>query len=114
MWIRGHTTESWMLAEGCFITIEENFQGIAQFRTVSLLNIDRKIFLTVLERRFMTVYMLANQYSDVTVQKGGILGVSGCLDHISILTQIIREDKKNNVNIVLSALVGPGIWFYST
>lgn len=41
----------------------------------------------------MTRYMLqlTNNYVDIVVQKGGVLGVSGCIEHTSVPTQIIRE-----------------------
>jgi len=39
--------------------------------------------------------MLDNKYMDVSVQKRGIPGVSDCLGHTSVLTEIIREAKEN-------------------
>ena len=39
--------------------------------------------------------MLKNEYVDTSVQKGGVPGVPGCLEHTSIITQIIREVKEN-------------------
>lgn len=41
----------------------------------------------------MTRYMLqlTNNYVDIVVQKGGVLGESGCIEHTSVPTQIIRE-----------------------
>jgi hypothetical protein len=49
----------------------------------------------------MTDFMLANKYIDISVQKGGIPGVSGCIEHTSVLTQIIREAKENKGNLVV-------------
>lgn len=31
---------------------------------------------------------------DIAVQKGGVPGVSGCIEHTSVLTQIIREARE--------------------
>ena len=42
----------------------------------------------------MTRYMLDNNYVDISVQKGGVPGVSGCIEHTSVLTQIIREARE--------------------
>jgi hypothetical protein len=100
IWRRGHMPDSWMFAEGCFIPKEENSQELSQFRTISLLNVEGKIFLAIMARR-MTTYMLANHYIDVAVQKGGIPGVSGCLEHTGVLTQIIREVRKNKGDLAV-------------
>jgi hypothetical protein len=93
-WKKNRMTESWVIADGWFIPKEENSNSLKQFRTISLLNVEGKIFLAVLAKR-MTSYMLANNYIDVAVQKGGIPGVSGCLEHTAALTQIIREAREN-------------------
>jgi hypothetical protein len=68
---------------GYFIPKEENSETLKQFRTISLLNIEGKIFLAILAKR-MTTYMLDN--IDIAV--------SGCIEHTSVLTQIIREVKE--------------------
>ena len=93
IWRRGRLADSWHQAEGCFIPKEENSETLKQFRTISLLNIEGKIFLAVLAKR-MTTYMLNNKYIHIAVQKGGVPGVSGCVEHTSVLTQIIREAKE--------------------
>ncbi|CAC5423518.1 unnamed protein product [Mytilus coruscus] len=50
----------------------------------------------------MTNYMLSNDYIDIAVQKGGVPGVSGCIEHTSVLSQIIREakDSKGELAVV--------------
>ena len=60
-----------------------------------------KIFLAILAKR-MTNYMLSNEYIDIAVQKGGVPGVSGCIEHTSVLSQIIREakDSKGELAVV--------------
>ena len=45
--------------------------------------------------------MLSNDYIDITAQKGGIPGVSGCIEHTSVLTQIIKEAKENKTQFPL-------------
>ena len=53
-----------------------------------------KIFLSVLARR-MTTYLLSNKYIDISVQKGVVPGESGCVEHTSVLSQIIRDAREN-------------------
>jgi hypothetical protein len=94
VWRKGVLAETWLISEGCFIPKEEGSKDLTQFRTISLLNVECKVFLAVLAKR-ITRYMLDNKYIDIAVQKGGIPGVSGCIEHTSVLTQIIREAREN-------------------
>ena len=71
VWRRGKVADSWFEAEGCFIPKEENAGKLGQFRTISLLNVEGKIFMAILARR-LTSFFLKNKYIDVSVQKGGI------------------------------------------
>ena len=83
-----------MTSEGIFAPKEDNSTEISQFRTISLLNVEGKIFLSVLVRR-LTKFLLRNKYIDTPVQKGGIPGVFGCIEHTSVITQIIKEARQN-------------------
>jgi hypothetical protein len=100
VWRRGKMPESWMVAEGCFIPKEEDSCSLKQFRTISLLNVEGKTCMAVLAKR-MTSYMLSNKYIDTAVQKGGIPGVAGCIEHTSVVTQIIKEAKENNGDLTV-------------
>ena len=84
----------WQRAEGCFVPKEENSADIKQFRTVSLLSVECKIFFAILSKR-MTKYMLENKYLDIRVQKGGVPGFAGCVEITSVLTQLIREARES-------------------
>jgi hypothetical protein len=70
---RLHTTE------GCFIPKKEKLEALKHFRTISQLNIEGEIFLAMSAKR-MTTYMLTKTYIDITVHKGGVLGVSECVN----------------------------------
>ena len=47
-----------------------------QFRTISPLNVEGKVFFSVVARR-LTSYLEKNRIIDTTVQKAGIPGFSG-------------------------------------
>ena len=49
----------------------------------------------------ITKFWLENEYIDISVQKGGIPGVSGCLEHTSVLTQLIKDTVKNKGNLAV-------------
>ena len=80
----------WQTTEGCLVPKEKDSTGINQFRTISLLSVEGNIFFSILAKR-LTTYMLANKYVDTSVQKGGIPGFSGCIEHTSALIQLLHE-----------------------
>lgn len=48
-----------------------------------------KVFFSIISQR-LTEFLLKNNYIDPLVQKGGIPGVPGCLEHTGVVTQLIR------------------------
>ena len=93
--------EKWLCAEGCFVPKEENSTSIDQFREISLLSVEGKLFWTVIAKR-MNEYMVNNKYIDTTMQKGGVSGFAGCLEHTTAISQLIGEAKraKKNLSVV--------------
>lgn len=100
LWKRHKISNTDRRSEGCFIPKEEDSATIKEFRTISLLNVEGKILLSLLSKR-ITQFWLANNYIDTSVQKGGIPGVSGCIEHTSVLTQLIKESVKNKGDLTV-------------
>ena len=100
IWIKGITPTSWKRADGCFVPKEMDSSEIGQFRTISLLSVECKIFFSVLAQR-LTRYMVKNKYVDTSIQKGGIPGSPGCLEHISTISQLIREAKESKGDLTV-------------
>ena len=67
---------------------------INQFRPISLLNVEGKIFFSVMATR-LTKY----GYINTSVQKGGIPGVSGCLEHATMIWEAILRAKSEKLNL---------------
>ena len=97
-WKELHISNQWMIAEGVYIPKEQGSQGINQFRPISLLNVEGKIFFSVMASR-LTEYLLSNGYVDTTVQKGGVPGIAGCLEHCSMIWEAIQKAKENKVDL---------------
>ncbi|XP_061878077.1 uncharacterized protein LOC133630482 [Entelurus aequoreus] len=100
IWRRGKVADQWRQAEGVWIPKEEKSQNINQFRTISLLSVEGKIFFSLIARR-LTDYLLKNSYINTSVQKGGIPEVSGCLEHTGVVTQLIREARENKGDLAV-------------
>ncbi|KAK0150652.1 hypothetical protein N1851_008245 [Merluccius polli] len=96
----GVTDGQWRFAEGVWIPKEENAKNIEQFRTISLLSVEGKIFFAILSRR-LTEFLLKNEYIDTAVQKGGIPKVPGCLEHTGVVTQLIREAREGKGDLAV-------------
>lgn len=100
IWRKGKIPDEWQHAEGIFIPKEKDSKHVSQFRTISLLNVEGKIFFAILARR-LTTYLTTNGYVDTSVQKGGVPGFSGCVEHTSAISQLIREAKVNNGDLTV-------------
>ena len=87
-------------AEGVWIPKEENSTKLEQFRSISLLNVEGKVFFSILARR-LTDFLLKNTYIDTSMQKGGIPGVPGCLEHTGVVAQLIREAREGKGDLVV-------------
>ncbi|GFN88311.1 reverse transcriptase [Plakobranchus ocellatus] len=79
-----------MTAEKVYIPKEQESKLINQFRPISLLNVEGKIFFSVMASR-LTKYLTENGYINTSVQKGGIPGVSGCLEHATMIWEAIQR-----------------------
>ncbi|GFN92443.1 reverse transcriptase [Plakobranchus ocellatus] len=81
-----------MSAEGVYIPKEQNSTEINQFRPSSLLNVGGKIFFSVMASRLIK-YLTEIGYVNVSVQKGNLPGVSGCLQQITMIWEAIQRAK---------------------
>ncbi|XP_077380867.1 uncharacterized protein LOC144020874 [Festucalex cinctus] len=100
IWRRGRVANQWRRAEGVWIPKEEDSKNINQFRTISLLSVEGKVFFSIVSRR-LTEFLLKNNYIDTSVQKGGIPGAPGCLEHTGVVTQLIREAHENRGDLAV-------------
>ena len=93
VWQKQTIPTAWQRAGGVLIPKEKDAADISQFRHISLLNVEGKIFFSVVAHR-LAVYLDRNEYIDTTVQKAGIPGFSGCLEHTNMIWHQIQAAKK--------------------
>ncbi len=100
-WKKQSIPAEWQEAVGIFIPKEQNSTNISQFRPIALLNVEGKIFFSVLSRR-MTSFLSKNCYIDTSYQKGGLPGFPGCVEHASVIWEQIQRAKreKNDLHVV--------------
>ncbi|XP_078679452.1 uncharacterized protein LOC144915086 [Branchiostoma floridae x Branchiostoma belcheri] len=98
VWRKDVVPLSWNKADGVYIPKEENSSTIGQFRPISLLNVEGKIMLGVLASR-VTSFLLENGLVNTSVQKAGVPGFSGCLEHSSMIWHTIQSAKKSRKSL---------------
>ena len=59
IWRRGAVADQWRQVEGVWIPKEENSTKLEQFRSISLLSVEGKIFFSILSRR-LTDFLFKN------------------------------------------------------
>ena len=97
-WSSATVDDEWKKAEGVYIPKEKDSKGLNQFRPISLLNVEGKIFFSIKASR-LTEFVMSNQYVDISVQKGGIPGVPGCIEHTSMIWEAIQRAKRNRLSL---------------
>ncbi|GFO47902.1 reverse transcriptase [Plakobranchus ocellatus] len=97
-WKNIKISKEWMASEGAYIPKEQVSKGINHFRPISLLNVEGKIFFSIMASR-LTKYLTENGYINTSFQKGGIPGVSGCLEHATMIWEGIQRAKSEKLNL---------------
>lgn len=92
MWMKQTIPKAWRRAGGVVIPKEKDASNIDQFRQINLLNVEGKVFFSIVAKR-MTTYLKQNNLIDTAVQKAGIPGFSGCLEHTSMIWHQIQSAK---------------------
>ena len=96
VWSTGCVPQDWQVAEGCLIPKISNSKAIGDFRHISLLNVEGKLFFAALARRLQD-YLFRNGYINQRIQKGATRGCPGVLEHVASLFTMVsdaRKDKK--------------------
>ena len=101
LWEDKGLVDEWCKAEGVYLPKEANSEKIGQFRPISLLGVMGKIYMGVIARRTVN-YLQQNGYIDESVQKAGIPGIPGCVEHAYAIWDTIQEAKKEkeDLNVV--------------
>lgn len=93
MWTKQTIPKAWRRAGGVLIPKEKDASNIDQFRQINLLNVEGKVFFSIVAKR-MTTYLKLNNLIDTSVQKAGIPGFSECLEHTSMIWHQIQSAER--------------------
>ena len=98
MWKMKKEADRWKIAEGIFLPKEEKSTELGQFRPISLLNIDGKIMNGIVAKRVID-FVQKNGYVNESVQKAGIPGIPGCVEHSYAIWDEIQKAKSDKKSL---------------
>ena len=94
----------WRHAFISFIPKVENPKAnvITDFRQIALLNVEGKLFFSLLSSRLTKHIVHKNKFIDLSVQKGCMEGIPGCWEHMAMLWDTLKESitNKNSVSTI--------------
>ena len=90
--------DTWCSADGIYLPKEAEAKQIGQFRPISLLNVDGKIYFGIIAKRTID-FLQNNGYIDEKVQKAGVPGIPGCIEHAYSIWGAIQEAKKDKLDL---------------
>ena len=81
-----------------FIPKEQDSCNINQFRGIDLLNMEGKIFFSLVAK-LVTSYLLENNYINTSCQKAGVPGFPGCMEHSTMIWEKIQTAKRGRSDL---------------
>ncbi|KAJ8338476.1 hypothetical protein SKAU_G00374420 [Synaphobranchus kaupii] len=97
-WGKNIIPSEWQRAVTVFIPKEQNSNSIGQFRSIALLNVEGKIFFSIMAKR-LTSYLTSNSYIDTSCQKAGVPGFSGCVEHSAVIWEQIQRARREKSDL---------------
>lgn len=93
VWKKNVIPSEWQRAVTVLIPKEQNSSTLGQFRSIALLNVEGKIFFSIMARR-MTNYLTSNGYIDTSCQKAGVPGFPGYVEHSAVIWEQIQRARR--------------------
>ena len=92
----------WRVACKTFIPkVEKPDPGVfSDFRDISLLNVEGKIFFSLISKRFYRHIVVKNKFIDTSVQKGCMENIPGCWEHIAMTWDSLKDARLNQKDLV--------------
>ena len=91
----------WRVASEIYIpkTVPPNPSRLEDFRPIALLNVEGKLFFSLLARRLENHIIKKNKIINTSVQKGCISNLPGCWEHMSLVWEQLKSTKVKKTNL---------------
>ena len=73
--------------------------NIKDFQPIALLNVEGKVFFSLISKRLETHIMNNNKFINTSIQKGCMEKVPGCREHMSMVWSALKEARSNKTDL---------------
>ena len=93
----------WRVAEGFFLpkVDKPNVEDLGDFRTISLMNVEAKLFWCMVSSRLYNYLILSNNIIDTSMQKGSIQKMAGVWEHTAMVWEGLKDARKRRKSVVV-------------
>ena len=70
-----------------------NPSSIKDFRPISLMNVEGKLFFSLVSQRFVSHIIKSNKFVNASIQKGCMEKIPGCCEHMSMVWDSLKSAK---------------------
>ena len=81
----------------------DNLHDVSKFRPIACLNVEGKMLWSILASRLIS-FCRKNHFLPGIIQKGFLPGLSGCLEHTSVLMAALCDAKRKNRTIIITCI----------
>ena len=101
VWEERTVPTSWQRALVVLLAKSDVLDDPSEFRPIALLNAEGRLFFSIMNVR-LSDYMRKNKYIDVSVQKGFMERLSGCIEHSETMHQALLDAHANGRDLCIS------------
>ena len=92
---------SWQSARIRLLSKSDDTSHPSKMRPIAVLNVEGRIFFTIYQHK-LAIYMLKNNYMQQSFQKAFLGDVAGCIEHITLLSEALRDARERRRAICIA------------
>ena len=91
----------WRIAHEVYIPKNKppNPSSIKDFRPISLINVEGKLFFSLVSKRFVSHIIKNNKFINASIQKGCMEKIPGCWEHMSMVLDALKSAKHDKTSL---------------
>ena len=88
---------------------------LSDFRPIALLNVEGKLFFSLVSKRLEAHLIPSNKFIDTSIQKGCMEKIPGCWEHLSMVWHVLKEARARKSNLAVIWLdICKCLWIHTT
>ena len=91
----------WQIAHEVYIPKNKppNTHSIRDFRPISLMNVEGKLFFSLVSQRLVSHIINSNKFVNTSIQKGCMEKIPGCWEHMSMVWDSLKSPRHDKTNL---------------